>query len=559
MKYIMKAAMPGITRGMKAAVQAWHTEQDAFERAALGPKADQLSFGDFDKGGGQAPAIPGKVGRVVRMSSRALQAMDSFFKTAIGQMEVSAQAYRIAKAQGLTGEALEDSIKSQVQNPGSMAWQRAVTKAQELTFQTKLRNKAEGGHFAERSARTIQDWKSQEHLVGLIFPFIRTPFNIFATGLSKTPLGSIPAAARVINGLYQMKNGKPFMDSYSKAQQVKDITTQTIAWATALLLMGSIEGDKDDDDKNLLITGSRPYGVDGNGSRELANRTKGGPYQIRIGGRNGININYGRYEPIATVLSTVADAIRVGKTEGDMASKLGRFGEYFLAQAQDKTFLQGFAAISQALQTAGNQSQGDTSKVVTGVTKQLLAALVPNLIRQPLRNLDDYVRDSRNADAIYSLLPAGGNAPKKADVYGNDQEKGGNPLSRLLFAGGMKPTPSVKMGDQFLLNWNRENPDKPFYPTAPNDHKYKDATGQKVDMTSDQIAAYDKAVGHRFAQGLPGWLTPQMAAHPTEEHRRQFESEHSKAAREVKAEMFGGGAAPVVKRSNDISTMFGWK
>lgn len=566
-KHITKAVLPAISKALKFAAKVYGSEEHyAFEREALGT---QMEFKGYDKTGGINASIPGTTGRVIRIPSRVVMAQDSFFKQVIGQLEATTQAYRIGKAMGHTGDDLSTFMRSQVNLPGSMAWQRAVKMAEEGTFQTQLRGWGKGGGPAEGMAKLLQDARHSDEpntalgqvgqkMLGFVFPFIRTPYNIFRSGLAKTPLGAGAVGARIAGGLYRMAKGKPmFNGDYEKAAFVKDLATQTIAWASAALLYGSIEGDKDDDNKLLLITGSRPHGIAKQGEVDLANRTVGGPYQIRIGGRHGQYFNYGRIEPFATVLGTVADAMRIAKQGQDPAASLAKFGGYFKAQAEEKTFLQGISSISQAMD---NMSSTDPGAATKGIVRQFLTGLVPNIIRQPLRNLDDFERDNRNASPLYGMTAIGGLANKKTDIYGGESEKAGNPLSRIVARSGDIPNSTVKLGDKFLVNWNRENPDKPFYPTAPTDHKYKDASGQKVNMTADQVSAYDKAVGKRFTEGMDSWLTPDMAANPTEDTKKMFESEHSKATREVKEEMFGGGVpVPTPRKSNDISSIFGWK
>jgi hypothetical protein len=55
-----------------------------------------------------------------------------------------------------------------------------------------------------------------------------------------------------------------------------------------------------------------------------------------------------------------------------------------------------------------------------------LQGLVPALIRQPLRNLDDYMPNWKESGGMYRLLPAAGFRQPKVDVYGHPVEKTGN-------------------------------------------------------------------------------------------------------------------------------------
>jgi hypothetical protein len=523
---------------MKAAVRAWNTEKDFFKEDCLRIQ-DEFKGDGFDKQGGYKISIGGQKGRVVRVPGRALAAMDAFFKYATGQMEVGAQAYRLGKAQGLEGKKLEDFITSEVNNYGSSSWHLAVAKANDLTFQTDISKEGVGWYVRKigemRGAKPkTPGGKMLKIFMGMIFPFIKTPYNIFRIGLRKTPvIGTVNVVKHVVQGFYSIRNGKMFVDGYSKQQMVTDLAEQAIAWATLVLLWGAIEGDGDDDDKKLLlITGSRPGKVEQSGERDVLNRMYGGQYQIRIGGRNGATLDYGRIEPFATILGTVADGVRLAKSK-DRSEVIPKLFSYLTAQAQGKTFLQGFSSVTQLLGTALR----DPKDIGNEFKRMFLSGLVPNLIRQPLRNLDDYARDSKYAGIDYTLTAAPGTAEKRFDLYGEEVKKSGYSISRILFAEGTEPTAEIKNGDRFLMNWNRKNKDaKPYWPERPSSATYrlKRKDNSVVEMTPQQIAEFDKLAGKAFSKRLAGWLTRTRATYPLPGDLKRFQNDLQEARAEAK-------------------------
>jgi len=561
-RFLAKGLLPGMAKGLSMVARAWSAEHDFFEHTVLGTP---MEIDNFDKAGNVRSAIPGKLGRLVRVPGRALLFADSFFKTAIGQVEVGAVAYRIAKSEGLSGKKLTDRVallsqtrdqviagniakarpsaemveffaKALAQKDETLksddliadrssqawemareqtafdmareagwsdaAWQRAVEKSKELTFQQDLRESEEGGNMVEDLAAKIQTMRGSNRLLGLFFPFVRTPYNIFRMGIRKTPLGSANLAWQVGRGLMGLKNGQPYLTTHPEA--VRDVSEQLIAWTALALLWGAAQGDGDDDDKPVLITGSMPYNLISRGQRELQQRAYGGDYVIRIGGRNGWTFHYGRYEPLATVLGTTIDTIRAIKSKGATADNMDALYGYLMAQAQSKTFLQGFSDISRALEGSANVGEG---------TKRfLMQAIVPNIIRQPLRNLDDYVRDTKHAEAMYQALPSGDFAPPKTTIYGKDMQKGGNPVLRLFLTTPLKADAQLESADRLLLNWNRENPSQAYAPQAPAD-TYQRA-GKEHKMTAEQYHRFSVASG-RFASAiLKGKLTAAKIAKP---------------------------------------------
>lgn len=525
---IFRGILPGLARGFRNAAQGWSAEADFFRHDVLGEAID-LSELD-DKSGNTKHAIPGRTGKVVRVPGRALMFADAFFKGLTAQMEAGAQAHRIAKGEGLAGDARAARIRELLDTPNSEAWQRAVQKATELTFQEDLKSLEKGGNHLEDLAATIQGARGKNKLLGLVIPFVKTPFNVFRQGVRKSPLGAVSLLARLGRaGLYKIRDGKPIGESYAPPEQVKHLAEQALAWTALAVVWGMTQGDADDDDKRILITGSMPRNETSRGERDLQQRAYGGSYQIRIGGRHGVSLNYGRYEPFATVLGTMTDAIRALKGGTPAAGKMDALWGYFIAQAQSKTFLQGLADLT----TAIGDGQGTSDKAARAV----MSALVPNLIRQPLRNLDGLLRDSKGGGIEYAMLPTAGHAPEKTDAYGNDVAKAGNKLSRIFLPTGTQPYPELEKADALLLRWNRENPAEKWAP-APLTRQVKMPHGQTRDMTGEEYRAAAQQAGASVRAALSG-LTAQQVANPTggdvKQIRDAFERARHEAREAVKA------------------------
>jgi RNA polymerase sigma factor (sigma-70 family) len=588
-KSLARGIMPGITKGLAMAAKAWSAEHDFYEHTVLGTP---LELGQWDKLGNTRTAIPGQTGRVVRIPGRALLFADSFFKQLSGQMNVAAFAYRIAKAEGLRGQALTDRVAQLSKTRGEIvsenlssaapsqemveyfarqlarrdasldpaalianrsseawelareqaaydaaknagwtedAWIRAVEKSKEMTFQQDLKRSNEGGSLFEDAAAKLQDARFNNQLIGFFFPFVKTPYNIFRTGIRKSPIGAANLAWQAGKGFLAMKDGKAFLDG--DPTLVRDMSEQLIAWTAMALIFGAVQGDDDDDDKMLLITGSQPRSEATAGLRDLNTRATGGEYMIRIGGRNGITIPYGRFDPIATVLGTTTDLIRSIKRNGSTTENLASLWNYMVAQTNSKTFLQGIANISTIL-------EGKSDPV--GATKRtVLQALVPNIIRQPLRNLDDYVRDTKTAPATYTLLPTGNLAEPKVDVYGNEIRKGSSPVMRLFFNSALATEPVLEATDNLLMNWNRANPSMAY---APEQAKavYKDRNGKEVEMTAEETRRFRLASGRLASVKLRAITTPARVANPTEDDIEAIRKAFSEARRETRERMFAG-------------------
>jgi hypothetical protein len=535
-----KAAGWAFSDAVRAMRQAWKSEADLFESEWLN---QPVSFGHApDKAGGARYSVPGGFGRFIRVPCRALLAMDAFFKHLIGRLEASAQAYRIATSEGRTGTDREARIRGLVNTPGSAAWVMAVRQAKELTFQQELPSFLKSLERMKNERSQSTGGAIVKTLLKFIFPFIRTPWNIFAVGLRKTPLGSLNVAARAGTALYQMKNGRPFLDSYPKALLVKHLVEQFIGWAGFSLLYGLAEGDPDDDKKWLLLTGTRSAD-DRAGEKKMLERTRGGQTMVVIDGKPVFN--YGRIEPFATIITTMVDAMRDikkvkrGARATDMAAAIiGNIKD----QTESKTFFQGL----DNLFTAFDQLR-DPDKAAKHLAEAVIKGVVPNIIRQPLRNIDAYARDTKNAPMIYSAFPMGGLAEPLYDLYGRPVVKTGNPLSRMFLASGTE-TPREHVGDQALNRFNAANPLETYYPGPDLINRFKNGAGKWVDMTPAEMALQRREGGKNMAAKVAATVSPLEARMPTAQTKDKVEAARRSAFRETRDRMFSGGQRPFIPK-----------
>lgn len=588
-KALMQGLLPGVTRGLGLAMRQFDSEAELLREDVLNTQAEM--FPQSGPGRSYPPAISetpvsqfldvgqrtavargisgaGKAidrslgalgkynpvrGRVIRIPMRVLYFVQGFYSGLSGQLAAGAHAYRIAKAEGLESEKMSARINELVSSPNSAAWQRAVEEADMLTFQQPVRTSEKGGNVLENAVAQFIKARSGSHLIGSQFPFIQLPFNLVRTGLRKTPLGSMAFLWRLLkSGFFKLKDGKPVFESYPAAEQVRHLAEQLIGWTTAAVLWNSIWGDDDDGKKLLSITGSMPRSDVKKGERELYERTYGGPYQIIVGGRNGTHINYGKYEPVATVLGSTADVIHQLKSlkrgEQNAAQTLGGIWSYLVSQVEEKTFLRGMRDLHDAI--------GKPGEIGKLAEKQLMQALVPNLIRQPLRNLDQYVRDWRTASARYYATGEASQAEPKIDLYGRKEEKQGNSFSRMFFQAGVKPDGQLQKADQMFLNYTRHHPNAPaeFAPPTTPQASYKDASGRDVPMSARQQTEFYEKAGKKAAQMLGATnLSVMQIEHPKEEDVKAVKEIFEQAHAQIKREMFSRAKVEAMpKRTTNV-------
>ncbi|MBK8772385.1 MAG: hypothetical protein IPM06_18460 [Rhizobiales bacterium] len=534
------------------AKQAWRTEISTFD-------AERLDQPLVIRGGGskiesEQFVIGGTPGRVIRTPSRLLNFADEFSKYLIGGLEAAAQAHRLAKANGLTGEEFDKFVASQVNTNGSQAWLAAVDKAHRLTFTSELPDMLKKANDMLRDRATTPGGAALKFFLRMVFPFVRTPYNIFATGLRKTPLGTLRMAGKATAGLVDSWKGtRPFFDSYPKAALAGDMAEQLVGWVAALVLAGMAEGDPDDERKHILITGTRSQN-DSRGEAQLLNRTRGGETTILINGKPVFN--YGRIEPFATVISTLVDAIREWKkvAGGEPPAKAIENATRALAdQARSKTFLQGFDGLMQLI-------DGRTRSLPDAAVKAIVTGAVPNLVRQPLRNVDGFARDTRNAPWYYQALPLASLAEPLYDLYGRPIVKDFSPLGRLALGSATTKIQPMQPADRALERWNKAHegdPQQQYNPVHPSVFRFKDAQGKWQQMRPDVIARFRRDAGRAFAADAIAQFASPTA--PAAEEVRGLRSVKDRSYDATKKNLLGAGVQPpkVARPMPTLAEVFG--
>jgi len=179
-----------------------YKEFPGFKSQIAGTKAEHdinaFSGEAFGMDDGPLKTFVDVVGRIVtgdRMPYRWLQNGDDYFKNGAYISEIYALAYRetiaAIKAGTLTMEKAPEFLATLVVSPPKAFTEQAFKNAQELTFQTPLKQR---GDAIGDTANFISELKNAKFLSGIsilssqYFPFLRTPANIAATATERNPI-----------------------------------------------------------------------------------------------------------------------------------------------------------------------------------------------------------------------------------------------------------------------------------------------------------------------------------------------------------------------------------
>ena len=333
-------------------------------------------------------AIPSKIftigerkfevgGKQFRIPGRALTAMDEMFKAIGYRQEMNAQAYRIAKSEGLSGHTLAARMAELIEAPTTAMQKAATATAAYQTF-TKPLGKA-GQH--------VQGLSNSQPLLKIPFTFVRTPVNIMKYAGERTilSLASQSVRGKIFKEGRLSKKGSLTLDKPSVAQSEQ----------MARIIMGSgIAAGAWGLVSSGLITGGGPADTR---ERSLKYTTGWQPYSVRIG---EMNYSFARGEPIGTLVGVMADVheIQASMTDGETSDVAALITMSIARNVLSKTWTKGASDLVEALQ--------DPERYGERYIRNLIGTVVPTVSAQVARANDPYLREVRTIlDAVKARIP----------------------------------------------------------------------------------------------------------------------------------------------------------
>lgn len=336
----------------------------------------------FSEGSDIARAVD-LLGETVRLPGRALMAEDEFFKSVATRMEIHARAYREGIANGFEREDLASFIAEETRNPSGEIKNAAQEFAKYVTYQKDL---GEAG-------KAFQNFVSSHPSLKVIFPFVRTPINIFKFAGEMTPLAPFSSAIR---------------SDIAAGGAKRDLALSKIALGTSMMTAVAsyvAEGK---------ITGGGPSNPV---MRAALMRTGWQPYSIKIGDKY---YQYGRLEPLATILGVAASGVEIaGEIENDDIDYEKIPSAIMMAISKNvvnKTFLQGIANLVSAIE--------DPDRYGSRYIQNLAGSTVPAMSAQITRSIDKDMKSVNSIiDTVKSRVPGWSkDLPLRLDLWGEPLE-----------------------------------------------------------------------------------------------------------------------------------------
>lgn len=297
------------------------------------------------------------MGSIVRLPGKALQVTDDFFKGVNYRMEVQALAARDSELKGLVGEAYQQNLTKNLENPPEWIQLSAQARAKEATFTKDLKG----------AMKKFDDGLKELpfNMGKIVSPFVRVNVNMVEFTMARNPLLAPFSSA--------------FKAELKQGGAVRDVALGKVAFGTTMMGMGAYLASSG------VITGGGP--ADKKAFNALK-ETGWQPYSVQIG---DTFVSYESLEGVAPLFKMAADAVQLFPYLEDEQLKddLVLAAGFMLGNAVTPDFLT--SSVAPALLALRNP-ETDGAKFIQSLT----SSVVPGIVKQVNRTFVDPVkRDTR--------------------------------------------------------------------------------------------------------------------------------------------------------------------
>lgn len=459
-KGMLQGAPSGLERGANEFSRPFLPETQRV-RGAL----ESLTKAEFR--GPEQGAIGGRLGEIIRTPLRGLQAEDLFFKHIVSTGELRAQAYRIAKNEGLAGTKRETRIRELMNNPTPEMDLEATGRALYLTFNEKLHGAGKGIANLRETRYPSGHPKAGKltpsaMFFSLVMPFVRTPYNLTKWTLQRTP---------GIGGFSALGAGS------SKKTEIaaRQLLGTGVAGTVAALVSQN------------MITGRGPSSKH---ERDALQQSGWRPYSFILPTPNGgkVYLPFNRVEPLGTLLGVMADMGEADNEEG-MKKYINRATGAITGVVFNKPMLKGLSDMVDMIRNPAGAYRP---------YENWPSWLVPNFVAQVAKAIDPNVREPKNlAENITSRIPG------LSQVVAPKLDAFSRPIKRELgLVGMMSPVyPSFQTKDKGLLELARLRISPPQV-----DNMTITYQGKKHTLGTADIRYYNSIVGKYYEPLVTGLL-----------------------------------------------------
>jgi hypothetical protein len=318
-------------------------------------------------------AISGAKGKAIRVPTWLLSKMDNVNKQLAGMMEKYATSVKEAKMEGLTGKKYAGRVANLRAKPSEAGKARIENEQLYRTFQNE----------ADKIASLLM--KSRKYIPGAryIYPFVKTPANIFKAAAERTPAGALIVAHRMGS-----------KEGYGKEQISSDVGKMILGTAASTYFLNRWSRGQ--------VTGNAPT------DRRQRDRFYDQgfiPNAMKVG---GTWVPLSNFEPIGTAIALTVNTVQAYAESGQEVPQ-DKVNDVLLAWGKTLThapYMDGARRIFEALESPQGKIGEMLAQTSSGIVPfsgalKFSTKLIDPTLREPDR--DSILANIR--DKIYSEVP----------------------------------------------------------------------------------------------------------------------------------------------------------
>ncbi len=407
--------VPELVFGMKAGLQdglsgALQILRRGFSDAEVTGKLENLTREPFKGQVSAALTEKNPVGvaqavgaNIVNAPGRSLRASDVFFRTLNRTADLYAQSYRMAKQEGLKGQAFADRIAELRANPTPEMLAHADKQAAYRVFQ-------QDGQFVQ----AVGSFRDKVPALRFVVPFVQTPYNIAKYALEYSPLGAVGIGIDKATGRLGAKGAGDLSDRLARVAMGSAVMYGMYQFAEQGNLTGPVPKDP--------------------ALRDAFYRQGKQPYSFR--GPDGAWHSYAALQPFSTIFAGAAIASDLRQQGKDQdALTLGLAMSLGVSRALlDQPWTDGLTNFIDFVSGNSPENVGDVLQAAKKYGEQVApSAAVPAFMRFLARAGDSIIRDPDGPlEAIAAVTPGlSGTVPARLNAFGEASPRASTGLAAL--------------------------------------------------------------------------------------------------------------------------------
>ena len=332
--------------------------------------------------------IGGVAGRILGAPTTMLGVADEFFSAINYRSALNAEAVRMARMQGLKGDALTKRISDLVADPPPQLMDKATKHAEHMVFRDDPGDLARGASYL----RSKIPFRAGRYIV----PFLNTPANLLKYGIKNSPLGLLDA------GAWQ----KAIKGNPEGADELASAFLGTMVAASVAAAVGTGVMD---------ITVAPP--VD-RAERDRFYREGKIPNAVRIPGVGWVEYRQlPMLDTTLTLVGSIVDGVRRGEDVSAIPFQaLANIG----TNLTDKSYMSGLSDFFDVIEDPARYAERYATRQVSGF------APFSGASRQTAGALDQTVRDPQGlTETLKTQIPGlSDDVPPRLTAFGEEASKG---------------------------------------------------------------------------------------------------------------------------------------